>query len=1162
MKVIHILGTVIAAALVMFIGVMWAAQGNKFSYENVKDIPELISQSGCVTYVNPNPEKPFKDVQLKHILSSKKPWDPFQPSEIACHLANATYVDFRKNGLEDSPREKNCWPLSTYDWVDTIGQYGPKTECLLNYFRFRLEPGATSPSGFDWDADLKNSADLGPCNLCQEGTDPIPYLDEVCLNMQFRDRLCEASGIDKFCNAACQPTDFPVQGFKSFGNDECDSPSINNQGTWQTSHCTNNGNNNYPTDFCDNNGDNLIYNWGNYWVMDCRSTDCGGHDDSVYEVSEKDKFNGNKILSHDGQTLYSAGVVWIVDERKYTDIFARIPNQQKDTNFDKTELDDTLHKYLSDSSFYRWNRLGWWFPENRRIIDMVVNGIDVNLNYIQTKVAQETGLKTTLDDVCARATDDIKKGFAWSEGCVFLSSCTGKSDCIETKPIKLGSDGESLFNGGINNLLKKSIVIKSNVQDFNKNLNVDPSKKYRIVINNWAGAFKGYLGSGTPAYFDYVRTIGIMQLEDKQCCDGSIKLSFRENDISSGTTAYPIASGLEYCDYDLSSKHPTVYFYKDSANGCLDHSPGDGKEIGSCNIDNEETTYCLTDENWFVPSQEKGSCMFTNGFTSGSSDKKYWACIDKDGKNGFNDAGESASETLRVKDPPIYEFKCGSWQTCSKDNPKWCYFDSTANSCGSNWAVSCASENYYPNKSNDEGAYGEDVIQSIRIDPTGKYCQVNSLDIVTYNEQGRRVCSLCSNVRPSIEWGVSSHTSYNGPLAINATGWLKTQPGVSQWTGNISVVGKSCSSGYPISCMADVDEEHDYGYVNELIDLYLDPSDDRCHATFRNIYGEDGFSVNIGIVCSGINYGKSNYSSYQKKDGNAVEIFTDSCYSGYSAVSGFTKSSTTNEGAYMEDAIQTFNITGGIFRVTAKDTIEGWFGSGKEQLRQTGVLCRQLKSCPDGTLDGSCSSTKPLYCQVETLISKCSQCGCPSGYSCLAGGTCGCSDGTLDGSCSNANKGWYCQGGTLVKACGAPHNCGCPLGQTCQADQSCRGPCTNHDECSQACTSLCPSMVYGCCFGCEIGQCVSGTCQCVDGRSYCSGIPNYQKGPVCTSCFARGTACTSNSQCCSNECNGYGICYDSSLSNALGAACYDGSECSSNSCMGPMAPGHPGYCVS
>ena len=58
--------------------------------------------------------------------------------------------------------------------------------------------------------------------------------------------------------------------------------------------------------------------------------------------------------------------------------------------------------------------------------------------------------------------------------------------------------------------------------------------------------------------------------------------------------------------------------------------------------------------------------------------------------------------------------------------------------------------------------------------------------------------------------------------------------------------------------------------------------------------------------------------------------------------------------------------------------------------------------------------------------------------------------------------------------------------------------CTNHAQCSQACTTLCPSNVYGCCYGCLLGQCVSGTCQCTNQVSYCSSNPPYQKGSSCS----------------------------------------------------------------
>ncbi|MEM5878872.1 MAG: hypothetical protein QXU74_00035 [Candidatus Aenigmatarchaeota archaeon] len=59
--------------------------------------------------------------------------------------------------------------------------------------------------------------------------------------------------------------------------------------------------------------------------------------------------------------------------------------------------------------------------------------------------------------------------------------------------------------------------------------------------------------------------------------------------------------------------------------------------------------------------------------------------------------------------------------------------------------------------------------------------------------------------------------------------------------------------------------------------------------------------------------------------------------------------------------------------------------------------------------------------------------------------------------------------------------------------------CSNHADCSKACTDKCPALAYGCCYGCKLGQCINGKCQCVDAVSYCSGTPNYQVGDRCVS---------------------------------------------------------------
>lgn len=72
--------------------------------------------------------------------------------------------------------------------------------------------------------------------------------------------------------------------------------------------------------------------------------------------------------------------------------------------------------------------------------------------------------------------------------------------------------------------------------------------------------------------------------------------------------------------------------------------------------------------------------------------------------------------------------------------------------------------------------------------------------------------------------------------------------------------------------------------------------------------------------------------------------------------------------------------------------------------------------------------------------------------------------------------------------------------------------CTDHSQCSQTCSTSCPKGVYGCCSGCQIGQCQGGQCVCYTSTSYCSS-PAYQVGAKCQG----GTTTTTPP----------GTCYDS-----------------------------------
>jgi len=128
--------------------------------------------------------------------------------------------------------------------------------------------------------------------------------------------------------------------------------------------------------------------------------------------------------------------------------------------------------------------------------------------------------------------------------------------------------------------------------------------------------------------------------------------------------------------------------------------------------------------------------------------------------------------------------------------------------------------------------------------------------------------------------------------------------------------------------------------------------------------------------------------------------------------------------------------------------------------------------------------------------------------------------------------------------------------------------CVNHDECSQACTSLCPKKgtvpnAYGCCYGCMIGQCQSGQCECVDGSSYCSSSPPYQVGSACTSqcsTYTSSSACTGagckwcpsyggKSNGCGDTCSlwsyalGYPTCLDLCWNGGSSGECFTTAQC-------------------
>jgi len=139
--------------------------------------------------------------------------------------------------------------------------------------------------------------------------------------------------------------------------------------------------------------------------------------------------------------------------------------------------------------------------------------------------------------------------------------------------------------------------------------------------------------------------------------------------------------------------------------------------------------------------------------------------------------------------------------------------------------------------------------------------------------------------------------------------------------------------------------------------------------------------------------------------------------------------------------------------------------------------------------------------------------------------------------------------------------------QNCPADCSTPKSCTDHNECSQACTSKCPAGVFGCCDGCKIGQCVKGKCACQDAPSYCKA-PVKQVGTECTGgtkiwCY---TAVVKGEECCVNQDSDPGYCWGNQICDEKTKKCIDnsiGPVCGDGTCdAGETAQNCPWDCAA
>jgi hypothetical protein len=148
-------------------------------------------------------------------------------------------------------------------------------------------------------------------------------------------------------------------------------------------------------------------------------------------------------------------------------------------------------------------------------------------------------------------------------------------------------------------------------------------------------------------------------------------------------------------------------------------------------------------------------------------------------------------------------------------------------------------------------------------------------------------------------------------------------------------------------------------------------------------------------------------------------------------------------------------------------------------------------NCSDGTAYGQCSKTKPKYCgtdapPVNTLVDRCSKCGCPAGYTCQPDNTCKtnlpkCTDGTVLNQCSTTKPKVCVKDGESLKLENNCSKCGCPVGKECVNNGTCE---TTTKKCSD-------NTVYGKCSTTKPKFCNSkgvlqnkcGTCECPSGQT-------------------------------------------------------------------------------
>jgi hypothetical protein len=496
--------------------------------QNYTSIPfeklwELTPQSGIATepgYEGGGGGTSVSDNLAKHFFTTGSSNDL---SEIACFIGTDIYNDYSNNG-EQGGRSGLFVTNIPFDRGNLINSasffYKDNTNTSVNDAIF----GATGAKYQGCHICRQCCAEGTGCtasqaeSTCGPSSGPWPkgiqVLDELCINMQMRDRTVPASSGSYFCHGQTNDVSIPygASGYCSpspcngqfltlstssnaqMGNNNAGAQRAQNQGLagWY-SHS--NGGDSDPLDYCDNGKDNIRWSADVYDSSNDHWKDSSGN---PYKWLVKDDSNIDKnanVLSNGWKYTYG---VWWGSDGKYWLTFNLFPDENAPYSSSQpiaTDFSDLWTKIFWSKgwpgSFFRVNALGYKYWELRSSA----------IYYVQPTAS--TNLYQTV-------VTEIEKAAGSNQNNVVCGTCKS-DDCLPLLPKFLQSKDCNFDLGGM------PIYMYTNFTDSNGNHWTDcqhdllSGYRYKVIVKNWMST------DSSGCTYAYDRTVTILQLTGGTC---------------------------------------------------------------------------------------------------------------------------------------------------------------------------------------------------------------------------------------------------------------------------------------------------------------------------------------------------------------------------------------------------------------------------------------------------------------------------------------------------------------------------------------------------------------------------------------------------------------------------------------------------------------------